>query len=274
MNAPSESTTTSSAITIDPAATPPAQARALRAWLRPVLLTVAALAVASWLAHFLFRAYHYEETDDAYVIGHLHQISPQVEGQVKEVLVADNQNVRAGDVLLRLDPLGFEIARQKAQAGLAQARAQETQALAAARQTEAQIAEAQARVVQAEAQLKQTAAQLELARLTLGRQEQLATHDGASTQADLDNARSVFSTAQAAHAANQANLVAAQAGVGSAQAAQASARAQALAAIASDAPMSALAAVRPTPAAPLVDALRREWSSAGASASVAFFWFR
>ncbi len=233
MNAPSESTTTSSAITIDPAATPPAQARAPRAWLRPVLLTVAALAVASWLAHFLFRAYHYEETDDAYVIGHLHQISPQVEGQVKEVLVADNQNVRAGDVLLRLDPLGFEIARQKAQAGLAQARAQETQALAAARQTEAQIAEAQARVVQAEAQLKQTAAQLELARLTLGRQEQLATHDGASTQADLDNARSVFSTAQAAHAANQANLVAAQAGVGSAQAAQASARAQALAASAS-----------------------------------------
>ena len=239
MNAPSESTTTSSAITAGPTSTPPAPARAPRAWLRPLLLTVAALAVAGWLAHFLFRAYHYEETDNAYAIGHLHQISPQVGGQVKEVLVADNQSVQAGDVLLRLDPLEFEIARQKAQAGLAQARAQETQATAAASQAEAQIAEAQARVAQAEAQLTQTAAQLDLARLTLGRQEQLATHDGASTQADLDNARSAFSTAQAAHAANQANLVAAQAGVGSAQAAQASARAQAQAASASVAVLEA-----------------------------------
>jgi membrane fusion protein (multidrug efflux system) len=240
MNATAESTTTSSsAITVDPTSPAPAPARRPHAWLRPLLLTVAALAVAGWLGHFLFRAYHYEETDNAYIIGHLHQISPQIGGEVKEVLVNDNQDVRAGDVLLRLDPLEFEIARQKAQASLAQARAQETQAAAAARQTEAQIAEAQARVVQAEAQLTQTAAQLELARLTLGRQEQLATHDGASTQADLDNARSVFSTAQASHAANQANLAAAQAGVVSAQAAQASARAQAVAASASVAVLEA-----------------------------------
>jgi membrane fusion protein (multidrug efflux system) len=239
MNATTESTTTSSAVTVDPASPPAPPVRRPRAWLRPLLLTVAALAVASWLGHFLFRAYHYVETDNAYIIGHLHQISPQIGGEVKEVLVNDNQDVQAGDVLLRLDPLEFEIARQKALAGLAQARAQEAQAKAAATQAETQIAEAQARVAQAEAQLTQTAAQLELARLTLGRQEQLATHDGASTQADLDNARSVFSTAQASHAANQANLVAAQAGVGSAQAAQASARAQAVAASASVAVLEA-----------------------------------
>ena len=223
MNPPSES----------PASPAPAPARPSRAWLRPLLLTVAALAVAGWIAHFLFLSYHYEETDNAYIVGHLHQISPQIDGQVKEVLVADNQFVQAGDALVRLDPLEFEIARQKAQAGLAQARAQETQAKAAAAQAQAQIAEAQARVSQAEAQLTETAAQLQLAQLTLNRQEQLMAHDGASTQADVDNARSTFSTAQASHAANQANLVAARASVGSAEAAQASAGAQAQAAAAS-----------------------------------------
>ena len=230
MNAPSTATTTTAA---PPDSSDRAPSRRSRAWIRPVLLTIAGLAVAGWLGHFLFLAYHFEETDNAYIVGHLHQISSEIDGQVKEVLVADNQSVQAGDPLVRLEPLEFEIARQKALAGLAQARAQETQAAAAATQAVAQIAEARARVAQAEAQLTQTAAQLELARLTLSRQEVLFTHDGASTQADVDNARSAFNATQAAHAANEANLTAARASVGSAQAAQASAEAQAVAARAS-----------------------------------------
>jgi membrane fusion protein (multidrug efflux system) len=233
MSTPTTSTAAPAALPVDPADLAPAPARRSRTWVRPVLLTVVGLAVLGWLGHFAFLAYHYEGTDNAYIVGHLHQISPEIGGQVKEVLVDDNQDVRAGDPLVRLDPLEFEIARQKAEAGLAQARAQETQANAAATQALAQIAEARARVAQAEAQRTQTAAQLELAQLTLHRQEVLSTHDGASTQADLDNARSAFSAAQAAQAANEANLTAAQAGVGSAQAAQASAEAQAVAARAS-----------------------------------------
>ena len=236
MNAPSDASATTPALPADSGAPAPTRRRG---WIRPVLLTLVGLAVAGWLGHFLFLAYHFEETDNAYIVGHLHQISSEIDGQVQEVLVADNQTVQAGDPLIRLAPLEFEIAKQKAEAGLAQARAQETQATAAAKQAEAQIAETRARVAQAEAQLIQTAAQLELARLTLNRQEVLATHDGASTQADLDNARSAFHASEAAHAANEANLTAARASVGSAQAAQASAEAQAVAARASSSVLEA-----------------------------------
>jgi membrane fusion protein (multidrug efflux system) len=202
---------------------------------RPVLFVLLALAALAWCVHYGLHLYRYETTDDAYVTGHLHQISSQLDGQVKEVLVQDNQPVRAGDVLLRLDPLEFQIALQKAESGLALARAQEAQTSAAASQAIATLEEAKARVAQAEAQLAQTDAQLTLAQLTLGRSEQLFSHGNAATQADVDNARSAAQAAQAANRAAQANLVAARATVGSAEAAQASVRAQAIAATANTA---------------------------------------
>ena len=193
---------------------------------KPVLGVVVGLVVAAWLGQIAVHAYHYVETDDAYIAGHLHQIGPQLDGQVKEILVTDNQTVQAGDVLVRLDSLEFDLALQKARAALLQSRAQETQTRAAAAQADAQLTEAQARATQAEAQLAQATAQLELARLTLTRNEQLFTHGGAITQAELDNARSVFHAADAAQAAGRANLAATQSAIGSALAAQNSVQAQ------------------------------------------------
>lgn len=208
-------------------ATPPRTAR----W-KLVLGVVAGVALLGWLSQLALHAYRYEKTDDAYLTGHLHQISPQLDAQVKEILVTDNQAVRAGDILVRLDPRQFELAVQKAQAALEQARAQANETHAASAQADAQVAETEARVKQAEAQLAQTAAQLDLARLALTRSEQLFAKGGVITDADLDNARGAFHAAEAAHAANQANVTAARASIGSAQAAQTSARAQVAAATA------------------------------------------
>ncbi len=197
---------------------------------RPILLAVLAVGALAWCAHTAWGLYHYETTDDAYVVGHLHQISSQIDGQVQEVLVHDNQIVRAGDVLLRLDPLEFQIALQKAEAGVAEAHAQATQAEAAVHQTDAALAEAHARVTQGEAQLAQAEAQLTLAKLTLARNDQLFAHGGAVTQADVDTARSGSLAAQANRDAAQAAIAAAHAAVGSAEANQAASRAQAAAA--------------------------------------------
>jgi len=193
-------------------------------------LGAAILAVAVWLGRVAVHTYRYEETDNAYVVGHLRQISPQISGQVKEVRVHDNQNVKAGDVLIVLDSLEFEIARQKAEANVAQAKAQESVIVASGSQADAKLAEADARVAQAEAQVVQARAQLDLSRLTLSRNDQLLKDSGAVTQADVDNSRSAFSAAQAAYDAAQANFTAARAGVGSAEAAQKSVLAQAAAA--------------------------------------------
>jgi membrane fusion protein (multidrug efflux system) len=202
---------------------------------KPVLLALVVAAVALWLGRLGLHAYHYVETDDAYLTGRLHQIGPQLEGQVKAVLVRDNQTVQAGDALVQLDPLEFEIAVQKATAALAQAKAQEAQTAAAATQSEAQIAEANARVAQADAGMGSAQAQLELAKLSAARNEQLLKNGGAVTEADVDNTRSALHAAQAALEAATANRTAATAAVGSAQAAQKSALAQAAAAAANTA---------------------------------------
>jgi membrane fusion protein (multidrug efflux system) len=199
---------------------------AATAYGRRALLAVAGLGVAVWLGRLMIHSYHYVETDDAYVTGHLHQISPQLEDRVLEVPVVENQAVRAGDVLVRLDPLEFQLAVQKSQAALEQARAQESQTRAAEAQADAQAAEAASRVKQATAQLAQTAAQLDLAKLTLNRNEQLFDRGGVISQSDLDNARSAFTAAEAADAANRANVAAAGSSVVSAAAAQKSAHAQ------------------------------------------------
>lgn len=192
---------------------------------RPIGLTLLALAVIGWGAHFAIHAYHFEETDDAYVTGHLHTVSTQIDGQVKEVLVEDNQIVHAGDVVLRIDPLQFQIAVEKATAALAQAKAQQQQVVAGTQQADAALSEARAKVSQAQAQIAQTAAQLNLARVTLTRNEQLVGENGAA-QAELDQARSAEQAADAAHNAATANLAAAQAAVQSAEAARGSAHAQ------------------------------------------------
>jgi len=208
-------------------------ASAARSWWKPAVGALVGAALLAWLAHVGLHAYRFEETEDAYVTGHLHQVSPQLDGQVKEVLVTDNQAVHAGDVLVRLDPLQTDLQLQKAKAGLEQARANAAETRAASGQADAQLAEAHARVEQANAQLAQSEAQLQLAELNYTRNEQLFNKGGVTSQADVDTTRSAFHAAQAAQAANQANATAAKSAVGSAEAAQNSARAQVAAADAS-----------------------------------------
>jgi membrane fusion protein (multidrug efflux system) len=64
-----------------------------------------------------------ESTDDAQVDGHITQISSKVYGRVAQVLVNDNQAVKAGQILVKLDPRDYQAAldQAKAQLGLAEA---------------------------------------------------------------------------------------------------------------------------------------------------------
>jgi membrane fusion protein, multidrug efflux system len=60
-----------------------------------------------------------ESTDDAQVDGHITQISSKVYGRVAEVLVDDNQQVKAGQILVKLDPRDYQAALDQAKAQLA-----------------------------------------------------------------------------------------------------------------------------------------------------------
>jgi membrane fusion protein (multidrug efflux system) len=73
---------------------------------------------------FLWRYLNtYESTDDAQVDGHIIAVSSRIAGNVIEVRAEDEQIVHAGDVLVRLDPMDFEVALAKAQADLSDAEA-------------------------------------------------------------------------------------------------------------------------------------------------------
>jgi membrane fusion protein (multidrug efflux system) len=62
-------------------------------------------------------------TDDAYVEAHSVLISPKISGYVSEVPVDDNQAVKAGEVLARIDPRDYQTALDRARANVAAAQA-------------------------------------------------------------------------------------------------------------------------------------------------------
>ena len=80
------------------------------------VVMVAAAGVGTYL-HFQNRV----STDDANVDGHVSAIAPKIAGNVVEVLVLDNQQVKKGDVLVRIDPRDFQARVSQAKAAVLQA---------------------------------------------------------------------------------------------------------------------------------------------------------
>jgi membrane fusion protein, multidrug efflux system len=91
----------------------------------------ARVALALFLAAILFVAgYHfwnylesYEDTDDAQVDGYLDPVSSRISGTITSVYVDNNQSVKAGQLLVQLDPSDYQVALEQARAQLAQAEA-------------------------------------------------------------------------------------------------------------------------------------------------------
>ena len=142
----------------------------------------------------LFAYFHYQgrvSTDNAQVDGHIVPVASKIYGTVAEVLVKDNQLVKAGQVLVRIDPRDYQTRVDQAKAALA-------------------YAESQARGASAGVPLTtQTTAS--------GTSEALAQVSAA--EADLARARSEFQRASTAEIAQaQANVTAAQAQAERAQA--------------------------------------------------------
>ncbi len=90
---------------------------------KPALIGAAALLGLAGTAAWLVYASYHETTDDAYTTGHVHSISTRVAGTVIEVAVDDNQRVKKGQVLVRLDPRDFQVVVDKAQADYDRAQA-------------------------------------------------------------------------------------------------------------------------------------------------------
>lgn len=130
------------------------------------------------------------ETDDAYVAADITTLSAKATGFITEVLVSDNEPVKVGDVIARIDDGDYRIALSQAEAALA-ANAATVDRIA--RQTDtarAQVDEAQAAVASAAAKLAQTEA-------AFARQTALVS-SSVSSQSQLDDARANRDAARAA----------------------------------------------------------------------------
>jgi membrane fusion protein (multidrug efflux system) len=86
---------------------------------RNLLLWIVGPAVVLAIAGYIYlTAGRFVSTDNAYVQADHATIAPQISGRVVEVLVHDNQPVKAGDVLFRIDSQPLEIAMARMQASV------------------------------------------------------------------------------------------------------------------------------------------------------------
>ncbi len=180
-----------------------------------VALGVVVLATGGWL---LLRDGRHQHTNNAYVTADFTVVAPKVAGFVSEVRVADNQPVKAGDVLASIDDRDYQVALAAARADLANARAQLANA-------QAVLAQQDSLIDQARATLDVSQSELTLAQADQRRYGELA-RDGAGTMQNAQQAQSRQAVASAhLHQGRAALLTARQrtdilnAGVQSAQAA-------------------------------------------------------
>ncbi len=89
-----------------------------------IIAIVVALVIIFGAVLYYLHARHFVSTDDAFVDGHIAQVSPQVAGRILTVDIIDNQMVEAGQTLAVIDPRDFEVRLEQGKAQRAQAKAQ------------------------------------------------------------------------------------------------------------------------------------------------------
>ena len=141
-----------------------------------------------------------QTTDDAYIRAELTQLSSRVAGEVLKVAVDDYQRVKAGDLLIQIDPADYEAQVAQAEAGVAAAQAALDNL---ANQVELQYAT----IAQAEAQQVSALAQEVETRQEQDRQQSL-TQTEAGTRQKLEQATAAYARAQADVKASRAFIAA------------------------------------------------------------------
>jgi membrane fusion protein, multidrug efflux system len=115
---------------------------------------VAALALIGFGYHWWTEGRFHQETDDAFVGGDITVMAPKVPGYIAEVAITDNQQVHAGDVLVRLDDRDYRAAVSKAEGTVAAAQATLANLDATTLLQQAVIAEAKAGIDASNAETK------------------------------------------------------------------------------------------------------------------------
>ncbi|AHE51924.1 HlyD family secretion protein [Sphingomonas sanxanigenens] len=180
-----------------------------RIWVASGIALAVALGGAAWIT----AAPSAESTDDAYVAADATTVAPKVRGLVAAVLVKDNQRVRAGDPLVRIDAEEFDAKLASATADLADAEANVAAARAALGHLAAEQRLAAAGVVSTRTTIRSAIAEADRAGADRRRYEALVA-TGAVAQRDADVYRTTAIDAEQAAARARAQLVVSQSEAG------------------------------------------------------------
>lgn len=178
-------------------------------------LAVVVVAVLYAIYFFLFAS-HFVSTDDAYVGADSAQVTPLVSGAVKAVHVADTQAVKAGDVLVEIDPADAALAVARADADYQRAVRTVKADLANTDAMSAQVGARGADIGRAKAQVDAARAEVAKAKVDNDRRLALAASGAVSgeeltaTKTALTNAQANLAAAEAAAAQANAQKTAAQ----------------------------------------------------------------
>ncbi len=168
--------------------------------------------IVSVLFYWNYKTTHIS-TDDAFVEGRIHSIASKVAGTVKKVHVQDNQYVKAGETLVELDSVDYDVRVNEASTSLDAERMklneQESKAIAAQKQ----MVEIEAQMRAAKANLAAEEANLQQAKTDLTRYEGLYKRDAVSKER--------YERVMTGFKVNEAQLEAARARVKQAEAAMA-----------------------------------------------------
>jgi membrane fusion protein, multidrug efflux system len=190
-----------------------------------LLLAVAflvAFGVYLWIQHITW-----ESTDDAQVQGHIMPISPRISGNIQQVNVQEGQRVKAGDVLVTIDPTDYQVALARAQADLqdagAQAHAAKTNVPITSISTSSQVSAAEADVENERAGIDAAQKQVEAAQARLMEAQATAAKNNADLErykqlvAKEEISRQLYDQAVAAAQVGQAGVDSARANLAAAQ---------------------------------------------------------
>jgi membrane fusion protein (multidrug efflux system) len=164
----------------------------------------AAIAVAgvAYGAYWALVLNHYESTDNAYVQGNVVQLTPQIGGTVVAINADDTDHVKAGQLLVKLDPADAQVALDQAEAQLAQT-VREVRTLFANNST------LKAQIALREADLARAQSDLVKAQDDVNRRLPLV-QTGAVGQEEYNHSTSQLAAAKSSVAAAQSGVVAAR----------------------------------------------------------------
>ncbi|KQS04468.1 secretion protein HlyD [Sphingomonas sp. Leaf357] len=175
----------------------PQPVKAPRAWRKTALLVSVPLIIIAIAAYFWLTAGRFVSTDNAYVQQDRVSVSSDVGGRIVAVAVRENQPVKAGDLLFRIDPAPYRIALEQANAAIATARVQVDTLATDSGGAAADIASAKADIALAQATYDRQATLMKQGFTTR------ASFDAAAQQVAAGKARLATANAAAAKARAQ-----------------------------------------------------------------------